>query len=179
MKEGFIINKILVSQTNENKAILKVEEYNIQEEAFIGRNGITDCKKEGDGKTPRGIFEFGIAFGMHERKDINLSKDITYIKITDKLYWVDDSNSKYYNQLVDITKVNKDWKSAEHLIKYPKEYEYAIEIKTNPKNIKQNGSAIFLHCSTNKPTAGCVSINNEALLRILEKVDRNTKICIK
>lgn len=49
------------------------------------------------------------------------------------MHWVDDINSKFYNQLIDITKVKKDWNSSEHLIEYPKQYEYAIEIKTNPK----------------------------------------------
>ena len=131
-----MINKILISNSKENKAILTVEGYNIKEEVFIGRNGVTNYKKEGDGKTPKGIFELGIVFGTHDRKDINLSNNIMYIKITDKLYWVDDINSKYYNQIIDITKVNKDWDSAEHLIQYYKEYEYAVEIKTNPKNIK-------------------------------------------
>ena len=47
------------------------------------------------------------------------------------MYWIDDSKSKYYNKLVDITKTKKDWNSAEHLIDYPIEYEYLVEIKTN------------------------------------------------
>ena len=104
--------------------------------AFIGENGTTINKIEGDSKTPEGIFEFGVFFGMHAKKDIEINKNIDYIQINKNLYWVDDIYSKYYNQLVDITKVRKDWKSAEHLIAYPMEYEYAIEIKTNPKNIK-------------------------------------------
>ena len=31
--------------------------------AFVGRNGITNNKKEGDGKTPSGKFKLGVAFG--------------------------------------------------------------------------------------------------------------------
>lgn len=104
-------------------------------EAFIGKNGVTNNKMEGDGKTPKGIFEIGLVFGTHSKKDIELKENLKYIEINKNLYWVDDICSKYYNELVDITKVIKDWKSAEHLIEYPKQYEYAIEIKTNNKNI--------------------------------------------
>ena len=104
-------------------------------DAFLGKNGITSNKIEGDGKTPEGIFDLGVVFGTHSRKYIELNKKTNYIQINENLYWVDDIYSKYYNQLVDITKVNKDWKSAEHLIEYPEPYEYAIEIKTNSKNV--------------------------------------------
>ena len=141
--------------------------------AFIGKNGYAKAKKEGDGKTPIGIFETGILFGTH-----SLDKE-NYIKINENLYWVDDIESKYYNKLVDITRVSKDWKSAEHLIKYPKQYEYAIEIKTNPNNIPGNGSAIFLHCSIDKPTAGCISIEKENMERIFKMIERDAIIKIK
>lgn len=104
-------------------------------QAFIGRNGMTKHKIEGDGKTPEGKYKLGIAFGMHDRSCLKLKTDIKYIQINENLYWVDDIKSKYYNQMVDITKVKKDWNSAEHLIEYKNQYEYAIEIKTNSKNI--------------------------------------------
>lgn len=103
--------------------------------AFIGENGTTINKIEGDRKTPEGRFELGLTFGMHCKEFTGLNQNIAYIQINKNLYWVDDIYSKYYNQLVDIRKVRKDWNSAEHLIVYPTEYEYAIEIKTNPKNI--------------------------------------------
>ena len=38
---------------------------------------------------------------------------IEYVKINENLQWVDDMNSEHYNQLVDITKVGVDWKSAQ------------------------------------------------------------------
>lgn len=92
------------------------------------------------------------------------------------MYWVDDANSKYYNKLVNIFDVNKDWNSAEHLIDYPIQYEYLIEIKTNPNNIPGKGSAIFLHCTNNLPTAGCIAIDRESMKKIIENLEYNTKI---
>ena len=154
---------------DDNKKIFEIE-------AFLGRNGVTIYKKEGDLKTPIGTFNLGIVFGMH---DIQKELKIPYIQINKDLYWVDDVNSRYYNQLVDIQKISKDWKSAEHLSDYPRQYEYAMEIKTNPENIPGNGSAIFLHCSVQKPTAGCVAIEKEKMLEILKNIKENALISIE
>ena len=142
--------------------------------AYIGKNGITYNKKEGDKMTPAGTFRLGLAFGTCEKID---NGSINYIKLNDNLYWVDDINSKNYNKLVDISKQEKDFKSAEHLIDY-KVYKYGIEIKSNPENIKGNGSAIFLHCSSQKATAGCVAIEEKYLKKILSIIDSDTLIKI-
>lgn len=133
-KQIIIVNKIYST----NKATLTFYENSqkiFETDAFIGKNGMTSNKVEGDGKTPEGIYQLGLVFGTHDKKDIKLNENIKYIKINKNFYWVDDIYSKYYNQLVDITKVSNDWTTAEHLIEYPEQYEYAIEIKTNPKNI--------------------------------------------
>lgn len=70
-------------------------------------------------------------------KNIN---GIKYTQITEDMYFIDDPKSKYYNELVSIKDIEKDWNSAEHLIDYKVQYEYLIEIKTNPENIKGKGS---------------------------------------
>ncbi|MBO5179490.1 MAG: L,D-transpeptidase family protein [Clostridia bacterium] len=151
----------------------------VNADILIGRNGATKYKQEGDGKTPIGIFELGIAFGTHDRSEINIHKSIEYVKINPNLYWVDDVKSKYYNKLVDVSKVEKAWNSAEHLIDYPIHYEYAIEIKSNPQNVPGEGSAIFMHCSNEKETAGCVAVSKEKMISLLEKINRNTKVIIE
>lgn len=170
--------KIVIDKINGSKARFTLYENStikLETEAFIGKNGITKDKKEGDGKTPIGEYELGISFGIHDEKEILLED---YVKINENLYWVDDAKSKYYNQLVNITKVKKDWKSAEHLIQYPKQYEYAIEIKTNPDNIPGKGSAIFLHCSVGAPTAGCIAIKTEKMKKIFKCIKEGTAINI-
>ena len=157
-----IINNIYV-YTNQN--ILTFPKCGIKTHAYIGKNGLTTNKIEGDGKTPLGEFELGIILSM--QKDI-----------TENMYWIDDVNSNYYNQLVDITKVQKDWATAEHLIDYPIQYEYLIEIKINPNNIPKKGSAVFLHCENKKPTAGCIAIDRNVMKQIIENTDNKTKIII-
>lgn len=159
-----------------NKGILKYPKCKIEEEAYIGKNGLTKKKEEGDQKTPIGEFELGIILNAH--KSGENKNNIKYKKITDTMYWVDDVNSKYYNQLVNIDQVEKDWKTAEHLIEYKIQYEYLIEIKTNPNNIPKKGSAIFLHCTNNMPTAGCISTSSKAMKEIIENINKETKIII-
>jgi L,D-peptidoglycan transpeptidase YkuD (ErfK/YbiS/YcfS/YnhG family) len=183
------MNQIIkVYNINENTADFELYESNQQNvnkmwktilktKAYIGKNGVTINKEEGDLKTPLGTFELGIAFGTHTEEEVKTN--LEYIKINENLHWVDDINSKYYNQLVDARKVEKDWKSSEHLSDYSKQYEYAIEIKTNPNNIKGKGSAIFLHCDTGNATAGCVAINREKMLELLKKLQKNAIICIE
>ena len=140
------MQKILVFQ-EKNKIKLLAYRNNskfLETNAFIGKNGLTYNKIEGDGKTPKGKFHLGTAFGMLKRENIDLPPDTNYIQINDNLYWVDDVHSKYYNNLVDITKVKKDWSSAEHLIDYPIQYEYAIEIKSNANNLFGKRKCYFL-----------------------------------
>lgn len=166
-------NKIYVYIKEKNKGILKFPKYNIETDAYIGKNGITNDKKEGDLKTPIGEFELGAILGINPEENKNR---LEYTQINEEMYWIDDCKSKYYNQLVEISKVEKDWDSAEHLIDYKIQYEYLIEIKTNPNNIPGKGSAIFLHCTNNCPTAGCVAVDRESMKKIVQNINRKTKI---
>ena len=153
----------------------------------IGKNGVSNHTYEGSVTTPLGQFNLGIAFGTH---DLNIS--YPYIKTSVNHYWVDDSNSKYYNNLVSLNEpintfdypyiINsnqKEFSSAEHLIDYPKQYEYAVYIEYNVDGEKYEdgvgkGSAIFLHCLGDKGyTGGCVAIPKKDILFILNFLDRN------
>ena len=173
--------RIYVKQDKEilhkaNLKVIKDEKEILNCKAFIGENGMTYNKKEGDKKTPIGTFYFGIAFGYN--KDIKIDKSINFVKINKNLYWVDDIKSKNYNKLINIENTKKDFLSAEHLIDYKQEYEYGIEIKINPNNIVGKGSAIFLHCSNEKPTKGCIAIDKKYLKEILSIINKNTTIKI-
>ena len=107
------------------------------------------------------------------------AEEVANLKFNDDMYWIDDPKSKYYNTLVELSKVNKDWSTAEHLIDYKKQYEFAIEIKSNPQNIPNKGSAIFLHCIKDYHTNGCIAIDRLVMKKILELIDKNTKIEIR
>ena len=94
------------------------------------------------------------------------------------MYWVDDVNSDDYNELIKTS--IKPMFSVEHLMDYVDDaYEYAIEIKINPDNIKGKGSAIFLHCKRKDYTAGCVAIEKEDMKKLIGMIDSDTKIIIE
>lgn len=156
---------------------LKFKKYNFKALAQIGKNGLTLKHKEGDKKTQMGIFELGIALGTHKKEEVNTK--VSYLRINKNMYWIDDVNSEYYNQLIDSSTIKTGWKSGEHLIEFSNQYEYAIEIKTNPQNIKGRGSAMFVHCFGENPyTAGCIAIDRQKMLELLRLVDKYTKIKI-
>ena len=170
------MNNIIYIKKEQDNYFLSYK--NLKEICYIGKNGLTKEKKEGDLKTPIGQFKLGLIFGVHKKEEINMNKTLNYIEMNKNLYWVDDINSKYYNQLVNITKVTKDWNSAENLLENKEPYEYAIEIKTNPTNIPGRGSAIFLHCKRKNYTAGCISINRDKMISLLSMIDSDTQIKI-
>lgn len=188
------MRSIIIVKSNKSKATLTLKYYEnhswktiISTKGYIGKNGIGKTQ-EGDNKTPQGLFELGIAFGIYEKVETMLP----YINIQDNMYWIDDSNSKFYNELVKVEENEHneemyynnvlikeiDWKTSEHLIEYKKQYEYAIEVKYNKEKMPKKGSAIFLHCSLDKPTAGCIAIPRNDMKEILRNVNNRTKIYI-
>ena len=132
--------------------------------AGIGVNGFNDHTIEGDRTTPTGCFELGIAFGI----DPDPGTALTWVDVTEYLYWVDDLESDYYNQLIDIREVPDGWSSAEHLIDYTLSYAYAINIEVNPDCTKDSTSAIFLHCYGSVDyTYGCVAVSEQTMVDLL------------
>ena len=168
------------------------------DEVWIGRNGVVEPEDaiEFDEKTPLGLYDLGVAFGMHD-----LDIKYPYFKVQDNDYWVDDYKSSHYNYTVrigeDISNFGyhyiiredeKDFDSAEHLKDYEMQYEYAVFIEYNSSGQINNGignnkgSAIFLHCFGLKGyTGGCVAVSRENMEFIMNFLDRDKhpKILIK
>lgn len=133
---------------------------------FVGKNGVSSNKREGDGCTPAGLFRLGVAFGNKEKPETKMP----YREVTENSYWVDDPKSRRYNTWVEELFLN-GWESAEHLAEYKDSYAYAIVIEYNTSIIlPEKGSAIFLHCGF-KPTSGCVAVQEALLLKILKWLD--------
>jgi len=148
----------------------------IKSKAYVGKQGIGNTK-EGVSITPLGCFKFTKCFGIANSPGTKLK----YTKINQYHYWISDSNSKRYNQFVDIREYDQfNKKVGEHLIQYPQAYEYAMNINYNEKGVPGKGSAIFLHCMTKSTyTGGCVAIPREQMIRVLKKVNANCQIIIE
>lgn len=142
--------------------------------AWFGKRGIGK-KKEGDLKTPTGLYSLDQAFGIRN----NPGTKMPYIKVNTQYYWCGDSDSPYYNQLIRRDETGHNCR-GEHLIEYNGVYDYAVSIGYNKKGKSGKGSAIFLHCSRNRATAGCVAIPKKYMKRVLKKLtpEANPKILI-
>ena len=141
--------------------------------AHIGKNGIGKTA-EGDGKTPTGVYYFTRAFGNNSNPGTSLS----YLQVDSSYYWVDDSDSVYYNQLVSTNTVTADWSSAEHIASYPTAYAYCLALNYNASCTPGKGSAIFLHCDTGIATAGCIVISKSSMVTVLQNVTAGCAIVI-
>ena len=138
--------------------------------AVIGRNGfaVAGEKREGDGKTPSGIYPLKMTFGYDE----SIKTKMPYRQVLADDLWVDDPNADDYNRLVKKTETRAA--SYEKMRRDDNLYKYGIIIEYNTDPIiKGNGSAIFLHIWTGEsvPTAGCVAVSEEDIIKILGWLD--------
>jgi L,D-peptidoglycan transpeptidase YkuD (ErfK/YbiS/YcfS/YnhG family) len=133
--------------------------------ARVGYNGIArpGAKREGDGKTPSGSFGFGFDFGVKPNPGVA----VRYRRVRRYDYWDDDPSSKNYNEWVDIRYRNPG-RDPESMDNVPA-YNYGAVIAYNTKRVGKPplGSAIFLHVGTGSATAGCVSLPQRRLLKVL------------
>ena len=140
---------------------------------YIGRNGIGKTT-EGDGKTLTGLYHIIKAFGVSSDPGTSLS----YLKVDDSYYWVDDSDSVYYNQLVSTQDVTQDWDSAEHISASPTAYAYVLALDYNEECTPGKGSAIFIHCSIGKATSGCIAVPSESMKEIMRNITSDCAVII-
>jgi D-alanyl-D-alanine dipeptidase len=130
-------------------------------------------KKEGDDRAPAGIFRLSSAFGYAPVPSAHWIK-LPYLALSKQVEGIDDAHSRYYNQLVDRSKVAKvDWRSSEQMRRDDVLYKWGVVVDHNPDAIPGAGSCIFLHIwkSPASPTAGCTAMPERELVRLLRWLD--------
>jgi L,D-peptidoglycan transpeptidase YkuD (ErfK/YbiS/YcfS/YnhG family) len=134
-------------------------------------------KREGDKRSPAGIFELGEFCGYDSTAPSGVR--LPYFRSTSTTRWVDDPESPYYNTRIDEKKVPAklkgkiQWRTAEHMKFNGIDYKYVIFVKHNPDHIPGKGSAIFLHLNSPQrtPTTGCTAMDEENMLVLLRWLD--------
>lgn len=136
-------------------------------------------KKEGDGKSPAGIFDLGTLFGYSDQPLPGMK--FPYLALTESIECVDDVNSKYYNRIVDRSTVTADWNSSEHMRDAGESYRWGIVVDLNRTIATRNreapqpggGSCVFLHIwhDHNQGTAGCTAMSDMNLETLLTWLD--------
>ena len=145
--------------------------------AKYGMNGLYK-EKEGDSKTPVGVFKMNTPFGIADSVE---GFPDNYIKVDPDMYWNGDSASDRYNKLVNAKEYTAfDRSASEHLINYSGYYDYCIDTGYNYEGTPYRGSAIFLHCVVNdEHTHGCIAIPKEYMTEIMKLYSEgNTYIAI-
>ena len=128
-------------------------------------------KKEGDQRAPAGIFRLRSVFGYAEK---NRETRMPYVALTTHMAGVDDPNSRYYNQLIDVTKIKApDWQTAEKMILPDDRYKWGVFVEHNWPPVPGAGSCIFLHvrATAHPTTAGCTALPEGDLVEIIRWLD--------
>ncbi|MGN6611048.1 MAG: L,D-transpeptidase family protein [Angustibacter sp.] len=128
----------------------------------VGKNGVSSAKREGDLRTPAGVFPLRGGFGARSNPGLRVG---SWLRVGARDVWVDDPSSKLYNTH-QRTPADGRWSSAEPLLNTPA-YDYAQVIGYNEARAPGRGSAIFLHVDLGHGTAGCVSLPTSGLLAVL------------
>lgn len=139
-------------------------------EGVIGMNGFAPPgeKREGDGRTPSGIFPLGTVFGYEP----SFPTRMPYRQADADDLWVDDVHADDYNRWVKRGATRAS--SFERMRRDDDLYKYGIvvEYNTNPV-IKDFGSAIFFHIwkGPGQPTEGCIALSENDLITVIRWLD--------
>lgn len=144
----------------------------------LGKNGVTNDKKEGDWATPVGCFSLREVFYRPDKIQRPKTK-LPLSEIQKDDGWCDDVNLPQYNKKVKLPfngSFENLWRDGDDL------YDIVVVVGYNDDPaIPGKGSAIFIHVARPAltPTAGCLAFTRENLLEILKDCSQNTKICIE
>ena len=149
---------------------------NLKFRCAVGKAGIAQKKREGDNITPKGTFKIVKIYYRNDRIK-KISSKFRPIKITKKMAWCDDPNSKNYNQLIKLpTKYRHERLHQKNNI-----YDLIVVLNYNMNPIVKNkGSGIFIHVSKRnyKKTAGCIALKKTHLIQLVKEIKKETKIII-
>lgn len=148
--------------------------------AYIGKNGISYNKQEGDRCTPAGTFDVLYWISTSSR-----SSGLEYRPVHSGDLWICDPDSGYYNQWVNANSVSADWDSAqtENLYsKFSDGYSVAcIVFDYNGNGLSSNGvsrnggSDIFIDGVGSKGNLtsgyGDIKITASDMYQLLDRLD--------
>lgn len=134
-------------------------------------------KKEGDWRSPAGVFSIGGAWGY----DASIKKDAAqpYHRVTPRDLWVEDPTSPQYNRNVILDhNPATAWEKKQQMKQNDPAHALKLFIAHNapPHAIPGAGSSIFFHIwrgGGSKPTAGCTSMQEEKLRWVISQMNPN------
>ena len=156
----------------------------------VGRNGMGwgrglhpgdqagPVKREGDGRAPAGVFPLATAFGAADALPPE-AKGFPYLHTSPTTYCVEDTRSKYYNQIIDSNEVKMtSWERWSEMQRADGLFRWGIVVRQNGPDIQTGaGSCVFLHIwrGFRQPTAGCTAMATEQIQETVRWLDGTAK----
>ena len=140
----------------------------------IGRGGLREDKREGDGGTPCGVHRI---VGMLYRPDRMARPADWAVPIGPRDLWSDASGQPDYNRMVRAPYPH----SHELLRRADPLYDLVILTDWNwPEGIAGRGSAIFIHQwrRPGYPTEGCIALARKDLHEIARRITYQTRLIV-
>ena len=140
----------------------------------IGRGGLSNRKREGDGATPLGEHRI---VGMLYRPDRMDRPTDWAVPIRPGDLWSDDPTHEDYNLMVRTPYPY----SHERLARADRLYDLVILTDWNwPYAVKGRGSAIFIHRwrKPGHPTEGCIALSPPDLMWMAKRIRHETRLIV-
>lgn len=152
----------------------------------LGKNGLVwgrglhpvpagaQTKREGDRRSPAGVFDLGGAWGY--APTIEKAPSLSYVQVTPWDLWFEDPASPYYNQYV---RLDREPRTPAEKKAQMKQGDYAHSLKlfiahnAYPNIEPGAGSSIFFHIwrnGGNATTFGCTTMAEENLKRLIATI---------
>lgn len=136
-------------------------------------------KKEGDGRSPAGVFDLGGVWGA--AAGVKKHPQTFYHQVTTRDLWVEDGSSKFYNQFLTLDhEPRTEWEKAAQMKQndYPQSLKMFIGHNSPPNAVPYGGSSIFFHIwrrGGKAATAGCTTMVEGKLRMLIAEVDPNRR----
>lgn len=139
----------------------------------VGAAGFAATASDDNPATPTGIFSLDYAFGTEP----SVAHDLNYLQVDADDWWDGDPASPGYNthQRCAQSACAFDTSLSEELDGYSR----AIVMGVNASHTPGAGSAFFVHASDGGPSAGCVTLADAALVRLIGWLRPGAVIAIK
>lgn len=132
-------------------------------------------KKEGDMRSPAGVFSIGGAWGV--QTSISKHPNLPYRKVTARDLWVEDPASPNYNRNIVLDhEPATDWEKKQQMKQDDPAHVLKLFIAHNapPKVVPNAGSSIFFHIwrgGGSRSTAGCTTMDEAKLRWLISKIN--------
>jgi L,D-peptidoglycan transpeptidase YkuD (ErfK/YbiS/YcfS/YnhG family) len=139
----------------------------------VGLHKARATKREGDGRSPAGVFELERVWGGVAARR---AAKFPYRQMSDVMEGIDDAQSRFYNRFIDVAQIpaqERDWTRTETVRAANPMFRYLVEVKHNWQQRPGYGSNIWLHIwkAPGVATSGCTAMEIAALEQLVHWLD--------